>query len=39
VAASNLTKLPGPGYRPTDQLYLKPPAKMESLFADYPEAL
>jgi error-prone DNA polymerase len=39
VAASNLTKLPGPGYRPTDQLYLKPAAKMESLFADYPEAL
>jgi error-prone DNA polymerase len=39
VAASNLTRLPGPGYRPTDQLYLKPPEKMRRLFADYPEAL
>jgi DNA-directed DNA polymerase III PolC len=39
VAASNLTRLPGPGYRPTDQLYLKPPEKMRKLFADYPEAL
>jgi DNA-directed DNA polymerase III PolC len=39
VAASNLTRLPGPGYRPTDQLYLKPPKKMWQLFADYPEAL
>ena len=39
VAASNLTRLPGPGYRPTDQLYLKPPRKMEELFHDYPEAL
>jgi error-prone DNA polymerase len=39
VAASNLTRLPGPGYRPTDQLYLKPSGKMERLFEDYPEAL
>jgi error-prone DNA polymerase len=39
VAATNLTALPGPGYRPTDQLYLKPPAKMCRLFRDYPEAL
>ena len=39
VAASNLTRLPGPGCRPTDQLYLKPPEKMRRLFADYPEAL
>lgn len=39
VAASNLTRLPGPGYRPTDQLYLKPSGKMEELFGDYPEAL
>jgi error-prone DNA polymerase len=38
VAASNLTKLPGPGYRPTDQLYLKPPQKMRELFRDHPEA-
>jgi error-prone DNA polymerase len=39
VAAANLTRLPGPKYRPTDQLYLKPPEKMERLFRDYPEAL
>jgi len=39
VAASNLTSLPGPDYRPTDQLWLKPAAKMEGLFGDYPEAL
>jgi error-prone DNA polymerase len=39
VAASNLSRLPGPGYRPTDQLYLKPPKKMERLFEDYPEVL
>lgn len=39
VAASNLTRLPGPGYRPTDQLWPKPPEKMSRLFADYPEAL
>jgi error-prone DNA polymerase len=39
VAASNLTRLPGPGYRPTDQLYLKPPKKMEKLFEGYPRAL
>jgi error-prone DNA polymerase len=28
VAASHLCSLPGPGYRPTDQLYLKPPGKV-----------
>jgi error-prone DNA polymerase len=39
VAASNLSSLPGPDYRPTDQLWLKPAAKMEGLFGDYPEAL
>lgn len=39
VAASNLTKLPGPSYRTTDQLYLKAPARMEKLFTDYPQAL
>src|SRR5215211_6641357 len=39
VAATNLTALPGPGYRPTDQLYLKPPERMEALFQDRPEAL
>jgi error-prone DNA polymerase len=39
VAAANLTRLPGPAYRPTDQLYLKPPGEMERLFEDYPEAL
>ena len=39
VAASNLSSLPGPGYRPTDQLYLKPPGRMRRLFAGHPEAL
>ncbi|MCA1718414.1 MAG: DNA polymerase III subunit alpha [Actinobacteria bacterium] len=39
VAASNLTALPGPGYRPTDQLYLKPAAEMRKLFRDDPEPL
>ena len=39
VAASHLSSLPGPNYRPTDQLYLKPPGKMRRLFAGYPEAL
>lgn len=39
VAASNLTRLPGPGYRPTDQLWLKPPGAMRRLFEGYPEAL
>jgi error-prone DNA polymerase len=39
VATSRLTPLPGPGYRPTDQLYLKPPEKMRRGFEDYPEAL
>jgi error-prone DNA polymerase len=39
VAASNLTRLPGPGYRPTDQLYLKATGEMKRLFEDYPEAL
>jgi error-prone DNA polymerase len=39
VAATNLTALPGPGYRPTDQLYLKSLAEMRTLFRHYPEAL
>lgn len=39
VAASGLTSLPGPGYRPTDQLWFKPSEEMERLFTDYPEAL
>jgi error-prone DNA polymerase len=39
VAAANLTRLPGPGYRPTDQLYLKPRARMRALFGDRPDAL
>lgn len=39
VAASNLRRLPGPGYRPTDQLHFKSPEKMRKLFEDYPEAL
>ena len=39
VAAANLTHLPGPGYRPTDRLYLKSPEKMAKLFRDYPKAL
>jgi error-prone DNA polymerase len=39
VAASNLTALPGPGYRPTDQLYLKPFCRMHVLFRWCPEAL
>ncbi len=39
VASSNLSPLPGPGYRPTDQLYLKPPGRMEKLFEDHSEAL
>ncbi len=39
VAASNLSGLPGPGYRRTDQLYLKPAEKMKRLFENYPEAL
>src|SRR5215207_1124756 len=39
VAATSLTALPGPEHRTTDQLYLKPPEKMENLFKGYPEAL
>jgi len=39
VAASHLSRLPGPEYRATDQLYLKPPGKMRRLFAGHPEAL
>jgi len=39
MAAANLTRLPGPGYRPTDQLYLKPPGEMEQLFENYLGAL
>ena len=39
VAAANLSPLPGPGYRPTDQLYLKSGSQMGRLFADYPDVL
>ena len=39
VAAANLTGLPGPGYRPTDQLYLKPASRMRAFFRDRPDAL
>ncbi|MDQ3360096.1 MAG: DNA polymerase III subunit alpha [Actinomycetota bacterium] len=38
-AASHLSALPPPGYRPTDQLYLKPARKMAKLFEDHPDAL
>ena len=38
-AAYNNVSLPGPGHRPTDELYLKPPQVMERMFAGYPEAL
>jgi error-prone DNA polymerase len=39
AAASNLAALPGPGYRPTDQLHLKDAGAMARLFADRPGAL
>ena len=39
VAASNLTMLPGPEYRPTDRLYMVSPERMNGIFADRPEAL
>ena len=39
VASHHLTPLPGPGYRPTDQLYLKNGQTMRRLFEDYPDAL
>ena len=39
VAAAALSPLPGPGYRPTDQLYFKTGHQMSRLFGDYPEAL
>lgn len=39
VAASNLSSLPGPEYRPTDQLYLRPPAEMLQIFNNHPEAV
>jgi error-prone DNA polymerase len=39
VAAHNLTSLPGPGYRPTDQLYLQSAKNMSRMFADHPDAL
>ena len=39
VSASHLGPLPGPEYRSTDQLYLKPSGKMGRLFTDHPEAL
>ncbi len=38
-AAANLSPLPPPDFRPTDQLFLKGAGAMERLFADYPEAL
>ena len=39
VAASALTALPGPRYRPTDRLYLRSEERMRRLFAAHPEAL
>ena len=39
VATANLTRLPGPDYRPTDRLYLKSSENMTKLFGDYLEAL
>lgn len=39
AAAANLSPLPPPGYRPTDQLYLKSPEKMARLFENHPDAL
>ncbi len=39
VASANLTALPGPGYRPTDRLHLRPGKEMRRLFEGYPEAL
>ena len=39
VAASHLSRLPGPEYRPTDQLYLKSPRRMRRLFGAHPDAL
>ncbi len=36
-ASYNTTSLPGPGHRPTDQLYMKPAWKMERLFGDHPD--
>lgn len=38
-AASHLSALPPPEYRPTDQLYLKPTRKMARLFEGCPDAL
>jgi len=38
-AAADLSPLPPPDYRPTDQLFLKDATAMWRLFADYPEAL
>ncbi len=39
AAASSLSRLPGPGYRPTDRLYLRSPGTMARVFGDRPEAL
>ena len=39
VAASHLSRLPGPEYRPTDRLYLRSTDTMCRLFVDRPEAL
>lgn len=38
-AAANLSPLPPPDFRPTDQLYLKDARAMRRLFSDYPQAL
>jgi error-prone DNA polymerase len=39
VAASHLTALPGPGYRPTDRLHLAATEEMRRVWRDHPEAL
>ncbi|MDX5895147.1 DNA polymerase III subunit alpha [Rubrobacter radiotolerans] len=39
AAASSLSPLPPPDYRPTDQLYLKDSRKMMKPFEGYPDAL
>ena len=39
AAARSLSPLPPPFYRPTDQLYLRPPQEIERLFSDRPESL
>jgi error-prone DNA polymerase len=39
VAATSLSPLPGPDYRPTDRLYLRPPEEMTQIFRERPAAL